>query len=224
MFKKLFLVLLLIPTLAVAWWLIAPIFFDTVVDESLSDIVGGEEVVLVKPDIVPETAETPEDLAEIPEIDIIKQDIASETESSVEPVAGTAPTPEPAETIPEPVAVETVPIPPPVEQAVELMVISSGSFVGLAGHRMSGTTTLLQKGDDYFVRFEDDFEVSNAPDMFVHLGKDGEYAPEARILKLKGNQGGQNYEIPDSIDVSAYNEVWVWCRLFSVPMGKAELK
>ena len=102
--------------------------------------------------------------------------------------------------------------------------ISMGTFVGLAGHDSKGTAKLIRTGGRHYIRFEDDFSVTNGPDLFVYLGKDGQYDPGARLEGLKGNLGSQNYEIPLSITVSDYNEVWVWCRAFSVPFGKAELK
>jgi len=106
---------------------------------------------------------------------------------------------------------------------VEPQELSSGTFVGLAGHNAKGTAKLIKAGDNYYVRFEDDFSVTNGPDLFVYLGKDGQYDSNARLAELKGNIGSQNYEIPGSIAVSDYNEVWVWCRAFSVAFGKARL-
>jgi len=107
--------------------------------------------------------------------------------------------------------------------AVRPKELSSGTFVGLAGHNAGGTARLIKTEDSYYVRFEDDFSVTNGPDLFVYLGKDGQYDPSARLAELKGNIGSQNYEIPGSIAVSDYNEVWVWCRAFSVAFGKAVL-
>ena len=75
----------------------------------------------------------------------------------------------------------------------------------------------------YAVRFEDDFEVTNGPDLFVYLGKDGTYDKGAVLGRLKGSMGGQNYIIPSSIIATAYNEVWVWCRAFGVKFGSAQL-
>ncbi|OGM98615.1 MAG: hypothetical protein A2915_02160 [Candidatus Yanofskybacteria bacterium RIFCSPLOWO2_01_FULL_41_34] len=72
--------------------------------------------------------------------------------------------------------------------------------------------------------FEDNFKVTNGPDLFVYFGKDGKYSSEARIGALKGNIGGQNYEVSESINPEEYNEVWVWCRAFSVPFSSAVLK
>lgn len=108
--------------------------------------------------------------------------------------------------------------------ADEFTAVAQGAFEGLAFHKAQGTAKLLKLGDSYFVRFEEDFSVTNGPDLFVYLGKDGQYDPEARLAALKGNVGGQNYAIPSNLLVSNYNEVWVWCRAFSVPFGKASLR
>lgn len=102
--------------------------------------------------------------------------------------------------------------------------ISSGSFVGLAGHNAQGTVRIIKSDGKYFVRFEDDFESTNGPDVRVYFGRDGSYASETELGEIKGNIGGQNYKVPASIAVSEYNEVWIWCKAFSVPFGKAELK
>lgn len=109
-------------------------------------------------------------------------------------------------------------------QPVEPEIISSGKFAGADNfHKAEGTAQILKIGDKYFVRFEEDFKVTNGPDLFVHFGKDGVYAAEARLGRLKGNVGSQNYEIPAAINISEYNEVWIWCRAFSVPFGNAQL-
>ncbi|MDP2651294.1 MAG: DM13 domain-containing protein, partial [bacterium] len=43
------------------------------------------------------------------------------------------------------------------------------------------------------------------------------------VAKLKGNIGSQNYELPPEINLEDYNEVWIWCRAFSVGFAKAVL-
>lgn len=99
-----------------------------------------------------------------------------------------------------------------------------GTFTGFDKlHQASGTARIIQAGGKTYVRFEDDFTVTNGPDLFVHLGKNGKYDANANLGRLKGNEGSQNYEIPENIDISQYSEVWVWCRAFSVPFGKALL-
>ncbi|MDP3727198.1 MAG: DM13 domain-containing protein [bacterium] len=112
------------------------------------------------------------------------------------------------------------PSPPPAAPEV----ISQGMFTGLAGHSGRGTAKLLSIDGKYFIRLEDDFRVTNGPDLFVYFGKNGAYAAEARLGSLKGNEGGQNYEVPAGIDPESYDEVWIWCHAFSVPFARAELR
>ena len=102
--------------------------------------------------------------------------------------------------------------------------VKSGNFIGADSfHKASGEANILKLGEKYFVRLEDDFSVTNGPDLFVYFGKNGKYAPEARIGRLKGNIGSQNYEIPANLNPEDYNEIWIWCRAFSVPFGHAVL-
>ncbi len=110
-------------------------------------------------------------------------------------------------------------------QSSGTQVIATGSFHDvLAGHHAKGVANLLKINSAYYIRFEDDFEITNGPDLVVYLGKDNHYDPAAKIAGLKGNIGSQNYEIPSVIDVSQYDEVWIWCRSFSVPFGAASLQ
>jgi hypothetical protein len=102
--------------------------------------------------------------------------------------------------------------------------IASGAFTGLAGHSGEGTASLLRLEGKYYIRFEDDFRVTNGPDLFVHFGSNNSYDSGARISPLKGNIGGQNYEIPEGIDPEKYDEIWIWCRAFAVPFAKAVLE
>lgn len=106
----------------------------------------------------------------------------------------------------------------------EPLSIFAGSFVGLAGHSGEGTATILETDGEYYLRFEDNFRVTNGPDLFIHFGKNNQYDSNARIASLKGNVGGQNYKIPQGISPRDFSEVWIWCRSFSVPFAKAVLK
>ncbi len=100
----------------------------------------------------------------------------------------------------------------------------SGSFTGFDKvHYGSGDVTVYKTEEGYVIRFEDNFNVANGPDLFVGLGKDGEYKKEAQLENLKGNIGSQNYLLPEGINLEDYNEVWIWCRAFSVGFAKAEL-
>lgn len=106
----------------------------------------------------------------------------------------------------------------------QMKVLAMGNFSGITYHEAEGSAKILESGGKRYVRFEDDFKVTNGPDLFVYLGKSGKYDASANLGVLKGNIGSQNYEIPESIDLAEYDSVWVWCRAFSVGFGVAELK
>ncbi len=102
--------------------------------------------------------------------------------------------------------------------------IAQGTFTGFDRlHQGSGTVKVLQVNGTPVIRFEDDFTVSNGPDLYVGFGKDGKYVEGSEIARLKGNVGSQNYEVPATVNLNAYNEVWIWCQAFNVPFAKATL-
>ncbi len=110
---------------------------------------------------------------------------------------------------------------PTVSAPLELY---AGSFVGFDRlHQGAGTAKIIEGSGKTYVRFESDFTVSNGPDLFVGFGKDGHYDARSEVGALKGNVGAQNYELPAGFESERYNEVYVWCRAFSVPFAKARL-
>ncbi len=105
------------------------------------------------------------------------------------------------------------------------LIKQQGSFEGFDSvHYGSGDVVVIQSGEGYVVRFEENFSVANGPDLYVGLGKDGKYVEGTELGKLKGNIGSQNYVVPEGVDLSKYNEVWVWCRAFSVGFAKARIE
>lgn len=113
--------------------------------------------------------------------------------------------------------------------STESLITMSGTFVGFDKiHNGTGTASIYSisnsSGNKQFLRFEEGFQVNNGPDLYVGFGKNGQYVKGSEISKLKGNIGSQNYEIPSSIDLSQYDSVWVWCKAFSTPFIKADLK
>ena len=55
------------------------------------------------------------------------------------------------------------------------------------------------------------------------LGNNG-FDKKTLFTKLKSNSGAQVYRLPPGIDPAKYNEVWVWCETYDVPLGKAKLR
>ena len=227
-------ILLWVVGLGIAVWAITPYFYSRESDESLDDILDGSRLE-VSPDItdrVEEISQVAPKVAQLPVVDTSVSD--DEASVGTDPGDSAPPTPqpreepvsEPGESTGEPAA---QPLPPPAEsetaqEASTATLLGVGSFVGLAGHNGEGVAKLIKVGERYFIRFEDDFRVTNGPDLFVDLGSDGDHDGSARLGRLKGSTGGQNYEVPADVDVEQYNEIWVWCRAFSVPFAKAVIK
>ena len=97
-----------------------------------------------------------------------------------------------------------------------------GMFTGASNHVMSGRAEIAKEGGKNVVHFLDDFFFDDALDLKVALGKDG-YDRSTLMGNLKKNSGKSSYEIPASIDPSQYNEVWIWCEKFNVPLSVAKI-
>ena len=93
-----------------------------------------------------------------------------------------------------------------------------GKFEGASDHKTSGTAEIA----DGKVNLLDDFTFDGAPDPKVALGKDG-YDPKTLMTALTSNSGASSYVIPAGIDAADYNEVWIWCEQYNVPLGVAKL-
>ena len=98
-------------------------------------------------------------------------------------------------------------------------------------HETRGTATVYEvEGGKRVLRLTG-FETSNGPDVQVYLvaapdAKDNATVTRAgfvRLGDLKGNQGDQNYELPDGVDLAKYRAVTIWCRRFGVNFGTAPL-
>ncbi|MFZ3588508.1 DM13 domain-containing protein [Bacillus sp. DJP31] len=91
-------------------------------------------------------------------------------------------------------------------------------------HSAQGLVKTLHADGEQFLRFEQ-FKVTNGPDLYVYLVKEGMPTNEGLSLGiLKGNVGEQNYELPKDIDLSEYNKVVIWCKAFNVDFGFAVLQ
>ena len=102
--------------------------------------------------------------------------------------------------------------------------VSSGEFVGKSDHITTGKVTITKVANGYLVKLGKDFSLDGAPAPRVGFGKDGKYDTNAQIGELVSKTGKQVYLIPANVDLSKYNEVYIWCEKFSVPLGVAALK
>jgi len=102
-------------------------------------------------------------------------------------------------------------------------VVQSGEFIGKSDHITTGKVTIEKVANGYLVKLGDDFSLDGAPEPSVGFGKDGKYEVATDLGDLASISGQQVYLIPASVDVSQYNEIYIWCDKFSVPLGVAAL-
>ncbi|MFV2002187.1 MAG: DM13 domain-containing protein [Paracoccaceae bacterium] len=98
----------------------------------------------------------------------------------------------------------------------------SGRFKGESGHVTSGTVEITHENGQTVVMLKADFSFDGAPDPKVALGRDG-YDSSTILGPLAANVGAQSYDVPAAIDPDAYNEVWIWCEQYNVPLGLARI-
>jgi hypothetical protein len=108
-------------------------------------------------------------------------------------------------------------------------ILSQGEFRSLE-HETSGIVSVIELEDGTrYVRIEG-LDTSNGPDVRVYLSEAPADGPVDALDNafidlggLKGNQGDQNYEIPDGVDLDDFESVSIWCRRFSAGFGVAPL-
>ena len=108
--------------------------------------------------------------------------------------------------------------------------LAAGRFHSVA-HETHGTATIQDIGAGRRVLRLTQFATSNGPDVRVYLVAAPDASDDATVTKagyvelgkLKGNEGDQNYDVPDDLDLSRYRAVTIWCRRFSVNFATAPL-
>ena len=100
----------------------------------------------------------------------------------------------------------------------------TGSFHGASDHVTTGDFTISKQADgSHIITLEDNFSLDGAPDPSVGFGKDGKYSKATYLGNLKHLKGKQSFVIPASVDLSHFNEVYIWCAKFTVPLGVASI-
>jgi hypothetical protein len=127
---------------------------------------------------------------------------------------------------PEPPPTTLPPQPPPTTLPPGPVLEASGDLFGI-DHTAAGTASLYQQDGQWVLRFEDDTDIENGPDLYVWLVGDTDWYEPGDYLdlgKLKGNVGGQNYPLPPEFDPEEHRHVLIWCLRFTVPFAAAELR
>jgi hypothetical protein len=111
--------------------------------------------------------------------------------------------------------------------ATEISQVATGEFVGI-DHSAIGSVNVFEQDGRFVLRFEDDTDIQNGPDLYVWVlasesyegGTPGEYLD---LGTLTGSVGAQNYELPDEYDPELHRTVLIWCLRFAVPFAAARL-
>jgi hypothetical protein len=103
--------------------------------------------------------------------------------------------------------------------------VALGTFQS-QNHPTTGSAVIVQLPEAGRVLTLEGFKTDNGPDLRVYLVSDPENARSGYFVDLaalKGNEGTQNYEIPNDADLDQIVAVSIWCEDFSVPFGYAPL-
>ncbi len=132
----------------------------------------------------------------------------------------------------------TAPDPTDPDPDATQIVIKTGTFMPYSSSYISeGTASIISKEDAFFLILEDDFIVSDGPQLNVYLAKSeiistipppGETDSFIDLGGLKETNNvndliEQRYPIPDGTNVSEYTHVIIHCVPFNVSFGRASL-
>ena len=100
----------------------------------------------------------------------------------------------------------------------------SGSFTGLSNHVTKGEVSVVKTDVGWEIHLKDSFWFDGAPDPRVGFGKNGKFVDPTDFEPLRNNAGAQIYKVPTDINPEDFDEVYIWCRKFSVPLGVASIE
>ena len=197
-----------IPALALAWWLLSPLFISTTVDEAFPLAANA-----ALPAEVPMTDGSIRMVKTMAETNEVMVEAASDFRTY-------------SEQVPKEMAMPD----DPMKMDASVVKVRSGSFRDADSfHKGSGTAAIYRSADGQNVLRLEDFRVTNGPELHVLLVPNAN--PHSRddvegylgLGKLKGNEGNQNYFLPDGEDGSGYGSVVIYCRPFHVVFSVATL-
>lgn len=101
--------------------------------------------------------------------------------------------------------------------------VVTGTFSGASNHVTTGRADIIKTDTGYALVLSDDFYLDGAPDPVIGFGTDGAYKAASQFTDLSKKRGGQRYDLPANFIPANFNQVFIWCERFSVPLGIANL-
>ncbi len=100
--------------------------------------------------------------------------------------------------------------------------VTKGTFAGASDHITTGGVQVVKTANGgAVVILDSDFSLDGAPDPRVGFGKDGKFSDASDLGVLQNIKGLQIYVVPATVNVDDFNEVYIWCKKFGVPLGVA---
>jgi hypothetical protein len=100
----------------------------------------------------------------------------------------------------------------------------SGTFTGLNDHITTGGVSIIETAEGTTVVLLDaNFSLDGAPDPSVGFGINGEYVSVTDLGALQNLNGLQAFVVPANVNVADFDEVYIWCEQFTVPLGVASI-
>jgi len=112
-----------------------------------------------------------------------------------------------------------------MDAMTEAVLLKTGSLRDVdAFHKGSGTLSVYELPDGSRVLRAENLNVTNGPDLHVLLSAHPNPSSQSELKdagyvdlgSLKGNQGNQNYDIPENVDVTEMQSVVIYCMPFHV--------
>ncbi len=202
----------------VGWWLISPLFIDSVVDEAFPfEMPDESEMAEMPPD---EVARMQSEFAEAMPSEATLEDLSTEDRQAVQDKVMTVAAKMPDHSMDEPMPAQTAPV-----------AILTGNFIDADSfHKGSGAAKIFLLPDDRTVLRFEDFMVTNGPALSVLLSPNpspassGDLGDYVDLGPLKGNIGNQNYEISPSTNLDDFKSVVIYCVPFHVVFSIATLE
>ncbi len=123
--------------------------------------------------------------------------------------------------------------PAPFASSTDPQPLYTGLLEGKA-HQTNGRATIYKTADGKEYLRLTAFSTSNGPDVHVLLARSDDASLMQEIVKgqldsvelgpLKGNQGDQNYDLPESVDLQKYDAAVIYCERFHAVFGVARLE
>lgn len=121
------------------------------------------------------------------------------------------------------VALATMVVMAPISASAD-SVAAKGSFTGASDHITTGGVSIVKTANGgAVVILDSNFSLDGAPDPRVGFGKDGNFVEASDLGALTSKEGLQVYIVPASVNVDDFNEVYIWCKKFGVPLGIASI-